>query len=252
MREFLSLIINPVPVLYFLLLVGLILCGFNRKRTGKIIICIAGLWFFIITTPFLPKIIIKSLESQYPQLADSNIKTLHDSCNIIVLGSGLTDDKNLSPNNQLTPTSLSRLVEGIRIHKMIPDSRLILSGYGERSEISNALVYYRTALILGIDSVSMVIQALPSNTRMEAAEYVKNFGTENKLIVVTSANHMPRAIMLFHRAGIFPIAAPTNFFLKYGSHKYPWRWIPSSENVVIMEAAIHEELGIMWEKSGGQ
>jgi uncharacterized SAM-binding protein YcdF (DUF218 family) len=252
MREFLSLIINPIPVLYLLLLVGFILFGLNRKRTGKIIVLIAGLWFFIISTPFLPKIIIKSLESQYPQLTDSNIKTLHNSCNIIVLGSGLTDDKNLSPNNQLNSIGLSRLVEGIRIHRMIPDSKLILSGYGGRSELSNALVYYRTALIMGIDSASMVIQSLPSNTRMEAEEYVKNFGTENKLIVVTSANHMPRAIMLFHKVGIDAIAAPANFFLKYGSHKYPWRWIPSSENVVIMEAAIHEELGILWEKLGGQ
>ena len=63
---------------------------------------------------------------------------------------------------------------------------------------------------MGIDSASMVIQSLPSNTRMEAEEYVKNFGTENKLIVVTSANHMPRAIMLFHKVGIDAIAAPAN------------------------------------------
>jgi uncharacterized SAM-binding protein YcdF (DUF218 family) len=251
MREFLSLMINPVPVLYLLLLVGFILFGLNRKRIGKIFLLIAGIWFFIITTPFLPKVIVKSLENKYPQLSDSSIKSLPDSCNIIVLGGGHNYNKNLSPNNQLTLTALSRLVEGIRIHSMIPGSKLILSGYAKGSELSDALVYYQTALILGIDSTSMVLQSSPSNTQMEAEEYLKNFGKENDLILVTSAIHMPRAIMQFRKAGINSIAAPANFFLKKIPIS-PLVWIPSSGNIVMMEAAIHEYVGIIWAKLGMQ
>ena len=252
MREFLSLMINPIPVLCLLLLVGFILFGLNRKRTGKIFLLIAGFWFFIISTPFLPKIIVKSLESRYLQLSDPVIKHLPDSCDIIVLGSEHSDDKNLSPNNQLSLIALSRLGEGIRIHRMIKGSRLILSGYGGRLKLSNAIVLYRTALILGIDSTSMAIQSSPTNTQMEAEEYAKNFGTKKNLIVVTSAIHMPRAIMHFHKAGINPIAAPADFILKHGSREDPWRWVPSSDYIDMMEAAIHEEVGIIWAKAGGK
>ncbi|MCX6326962.1 MAG: hypothetical protein NT144_10000 [Bacteroidia bacterium] len=59
------------------------------------------------------------------QLSESSINKLADSCDIIVLGGDNYDDKNLSPNNQLSSISLSCLVEGIRIHRMTRGSRLI-------------------------------------------------------------------------------------------------------------------------------
>jgi uncharacterized SAM-binding protein YcdF (DUF218 family) len=251
-REFLSLLIGPIPVLYILLVVSLVFFGFKRKRTAKVFLIVAGLWFFIITTPFLPKIFVKSLESRYTQLSDSCIKTLPDSCNIIVLGSDNNDDNKLTPNNQLSLIAMSRLAEGIRIHRMIPGSRLILSGYGRRSKLPHALVLYRTAVILGVDPTMMAIQSSPSNTRKEAETYIKNFGTKRKIILVTSAIHMPRAVMNFQKSGVNPVAAPADFFLKYGSRRNPWEWLPYSENIAMMEQVIHESVGILWTKLGGR
>ncbi len=87
---------------------------------------------------------------------------------------------------------------------------------------------------------------------MEAEEYVKNFRSENKLIVVTSDIHMPRAMLLFRRAGLDPIAAPTNQLIKYGSVKYPWRWMPSAGYIGMMESVIHDYAGILWTLAGGR
>jgi uncharacterized SAM-binding protein YcdF (DUF218 family) len=212
---------------------------------------VAGLWFLIITTPFLPKIFVRSLESRYPQLSDSSIKSLPDSCDIIVLGSDNADDNTLTPNNQLSLIAMSRLAEGIRIHRMIPGSRLVLSGYGRRSKLPHALVLYRTAVILGVDPATMAIQSTPSNTQKEAETYIKNFGSKKPLILVTSAIHMPRAVMNFRKAGINPVAAPADFILKNRSRKSPWRWLPFSDNIAMMEQVIHESIGIMWTRLGG-
>jgi len=216
------------------------------------LLVIAGIWFLIISTPLIPKLLVRSLENKYPQLSDESIKNIPDSCDIIILGGGHSDDKDLSPNNQLSTNALGRLVEGIRIHKMIPGSRLILSGYRGRSELSQAGILYRTALILGADSSSMVMQPLPANTMMEAEEYSKNFRSANNLIVVTSDIHLPRAMLLFKKAGLDPVAAPTNQIIKYGSVKYPWRWIPSSGYISMMESVIHEYAGILWSVAGGR
>jgi uncharacterized SAM-binding protein YcdF (DUF218 family) len=143
------------------------------------------------------------------------------------------------------------LIEGIRIHKLIPGSRLILSGYSGRSELPQALVLYRTALMLGVDSASMSVLSLPVNTLMEAEEYIRNFGKQNDLIIVTCAIHMPRAMMLFKKEGLNPIPDPTNYVLKHGSQKNPWRWLPSSAYTEMMEAAVHEYIGITWICLGG-
>jgi uncharacterized SAM-binding protein YcdF (DUF218 family) len=252
MREFLPLIINPVPILYFLLFAGISAIGLNYRKTGRVLITIAAIWFIIITTRFIPEIMVKSLEGRYSQLSDSSIRNLADSCDIIVLGGGHTDDKSLSPNNQLSLSALSRLIEGIRVHRIIPDSKLILSGYKGRSEITQAMVLYRTALILGVDSASILLLTAPSNTRMEAEEYAKKSATKKNLVLVTSAIHMPRAMLLFRQAGINPIASPADFIIKIRSRKYPWRWIPSSSNIGMMEKSIHEYAGIIWDRMGGK
>jgi len=124
--------------------------------------------------------------------------------------------------------------------------KLVVSGYSGKSKLSQAEVLYNTALMLGIDSAALVKSERPSNTREEAEEYVKLFGTEETLVLVTSAIHMPRAVMTFERAGVKVIPAPTNFLIKHGTVKNPWRWVPKAQNILIMEQAIHEYAGILW------
>jgi len=251
MREFLSMIIMPLPILFLLLLAAFIFFKLNRKQGGRLLLWTSGIWFLIITTAPVPKGLVKSLETQYTQISDTVLKELFDSCDIIVLGSGHSDDKNLSPNNQLTKAALGRLIEGIRIHRLIPGSRLILSGYKGTTELPQALVLYRTALQLGVDSASMSMLPLPINTRMEAEEYIKNFGKRNNLVLVTCAIHMPRAMKLFKKAGLNPIPGPTNFILKQGLPRNSWKWVPSPAYTNMMEAAVHEYVGMLWMFLGG-
>jgi uncharacterized SAM-binding protein YcdF (DUF218 family) len=248
MREILSVIINPIPVFFILILTGIILFIYKRQKAGKALLFLAVFWFLAVTTPPLPRYLVWSLEKKYCQLPDSSFRAISSPCNIIILGGGHSDDNTLSPNNQLSLIALSRLVEGIRIQRLIAGSKLILSGYDRKSKQSEAMVYYKAALSLGVDSNYMVLQSLPSNTKMEAEEYVKNFGIGTKLILVTSAIHMPRAVMHFQNAGIKPTPAPSNFILKEEYVKYPLNWIPSPRNLSMMEAAIHEKTGILWAK----
>jgi uncharacterized SAM-binding protein YcdF (DUF218 family) len=106
--------------------------------------------------------------------------------------------------------------------------------------------------MLGVDSTDIVMSPLPANTREEAAEYVKKFGKKNSLIVVTDAIHMPRAVILFEKAGVKVIPAPTNFLVKKSTSRSPFSWMTSAENVRVMEAAIHEYAGMAWAKLGGK
>lgn len=248
MKDLLSQLFMPIPIL-FLLIISAAFCFLSkRKNKGYIIAGIFTTVFLVITTFPLPNLLVKSLEGRYPQMSDKKLKDLPHSLNIMVLGSGHSDDKSLSPNNQLSLKALGRLIEGIRIQKSLPGSRLILSGYKGQSEISQAMVLYRTALLLGVDRSSMQMLPTPTNTYMEATEYAKLFGKENQLIIVTCAIHMPRAMICFKKAGIKTWAAPTNFILKKGTRKTYWKWFPSTRYPVMMDAAIHEYLGMAWTK----
>lgn len=260
MREFISLLISPLPILYIILLIALIFRIVGRTRRGKsrhtstlsrYLLIMAVIWFLVISTRPVPYLLVNNLEKQYRQLTDAEINNIPDSVNILVLGGGYTDDAGLTPNNQLMPTLLARLSEGIRIHNMIPGSTLVTSGAGHRRSFSAAEVMYRTALILGVDSSNLRFSRFPRNTNSEAEYYLQIFGKDKKLVLVTSATHMPRSVMLFRSKGLDVIPAPADFIIRHPSKKYPWHWLPMAEHTEMLERAVHEYGGILWFKIGG-
>lgn len=105
---------------------------------------------------------------------------------------------------------------------------------------------------LGIDPAATATITEPWNTKSEAAEYFKRFGTACKLYLVTDAAHMPRAVRHFRNAGLNPISAPTNFNIRKnilpGSYL---DYFPSSGNIRLMEIAIQEYLRMLWASFGG-
>jgi len=206
----------------------------------------------VISTKPIPVLLVKNLEKRYISFNDATLIDSTKQLNILILAAGHTDDESLQPNNQLSAAGLGRLTEGIRLHKKIPGSRLILSGPGGKSGFTQAEVLLRTALIIGVEEKNVSFLDNPKNTNGEAVEYIEKFGKEDQLIVVSSAIHMPRIMMIFQRAGLDPIPAPTNNILKYGSKKSPWRWVPGAENVKMMEAAVHEWVGLVWAWAGGR
>ncbi len=255
MKDLLSLLIMPIPVLYLLIIIAVVFYLLKKRKAAKVMLMVSGLWFLVISTGFFPKRLINNLEKKYQQISDSTLNELPDSFNIIVLGAGFSDDKSLTPNNQLTYLALGRLVEAVRIRNKLCGMkheacglRIIMSGYTGRAKISQAMVYYRAGLMLGLDSAEMDISDQPKDTQAEAYEYLKKFGKQEKLIVVTDATHMPRAMKIFRDAGIDAVAAPTNFFLKHGTKESRLNWMPSADNIFTLELAVHEYVGMFWYK----
>jgi len=169
----------------------------------------------------------------------------HGRLHILVLGGGHSSDPRMPATNQLSQEALGRLVEGVRLHQKHPGSILILSGYAGRDPVSNAEVMFRAALILGVNARQMHILPEPRNTRQEAIAYHNRFGIHHPLILVTSASHMPRAMIWFRKAGLTPVPAPTNHMIKKGpSAKIRW-WVPATRFIELTDRAVYEYAGIV-------
>jgi uncharacterized SAM-binding protein YcdF (DUF218 family) len=199
----------------------------------------------MVSTGYLPNLMTNHLENKYPvfsmaQLA-GNVKPVH----ILVLGAGHTNDDRFPATDQLSEVALTRLAEGIRLHRMIPGSSLVTSGYGGREKIPQAEVMAEAAGLLGTDADSIYTLIYPKNTQAEASEYKRLFGDTARIILVTSAMHLPRAVQLFHNIGLDPIPAPTNHLYKKGKLPDRWSWVPSSGNLRKTESAIHEYVGMI-------
>jgi len=248
LKIIISYFLEPLTIFFLLLIASAIFHKLKKKRVTFLLIWAAALWMLLISTSFVPDFLMKNLEKHYPVFQENQLNEITDSVNILVLGSGHVNDERLEAYHQLGETSVSRLFEGIRIHKLHARSRLITSGFKGKEELSNAEVTAITAISFGVDPSIVYQQRSPENTHEEALAYKEVFGTETQLILVTSAAHMKRSMKLFEKAGLNPIAAPTNFLYKKSKSKHPFRWIPYGYNIKKMESAMHEYIGIVYSK----
>jgi len=209
-------------------------------------LAVAGL--LLASTGPVPRLLISNLEGRYDVFQGPLSREGDVPLHILVLGGGHTSDVQLPANNQLSTSALGRLIEGIRIHRQYPGSLLILSGFPGRDPVSNAEVMYNTALLLGADAQSMAIIPEPENTRQEARAYLEKFGDSHPLIIVTTATHIPRAMIWFRKAGLDPIAAPTNHAIKHSPTARPRWWLPNPENISLVDRAVYEYAGIVQAK----
>jgi uncharacterized SAM-binding protein YcdF (DUF218 family) len=238
----------PLTIFWLILLTGIVLQLLKGKRTGLVCGFFSIVWLAMISLPFLPDLLVKSLEIRYAPLLEITQFNPKDSVYILVLGAGYTDNKNLPPDDQLSSNSLCRLSEAIRLHRLLNESLIVLSGSMQGQKVSEAELFMQTALALGVEETEIRLLGTPKNTGMEAYDYTRKFGTNKSLILVTDAIHMPRAMFLFRKDGQNPIPAPTNHLVKSDRKIKLSDWGPSALNIYKMENAMHEIIGLAWAK----
>lgn len=234
----------PLPALLIIGFIGLLVLWFTRKKKlASGIIAFSFLGIFAVSFQPVSTSLLRPLEQQYPAFVGSS-KPINF---VMVLGSGHVIDKTFPITSELSRTALMRLVEGIRIARMYPGSKMILSGYGGGTDISHARMMAKVALALGVSKSDILLLETAKDTWEEAHQAASVVGDKN-LVLITSASHMSRALYEFHQAGLNPIPAPTNF-LASNKIKQPWvRYAPSSQFLYQTERYWHEKLGSLWQQ----
>jgi uncharacterized SAM-binding protein YcdF (DUF218 family) len=243
-----KVLIDPFNILLFLVTLGFLTRILNLKAPFKWLLIATLSWFFIISTPLIPNLVLDSLESRYvpvkiEQFSEQKLEAVY---HIIVLGGGHSFDDRLPPNSLLSAQALARLSEGVRLHRQLPNSKLVLSGYSLSGRTTQAEMLQQTAILLGVEAGNTLLQKEPANTWQEAKIYSERFGNGYPVILVTSAAHMPRAAGAFVRFGVEPLPSPTHYRIKKDPHSR-WSvtsWLPSYRNMEILRVALNEHAAL--------
>ncbi len=173
-----------------------------------------------------------------------------DAAAIVVLGGGSCSDQALPLSSQLTESSLIRLTQGISLFNQTDSIPLIVTGGAVLDTVAIAALQRRMAISLGVDSLRIFMADSALDTEMEA-QHVKKMVKSNKVVLVTSAMHMPRAAALFRKAGLEPIPSPTHYEYS-NSPLTPGDFFPSGQNMQNASTAAHEYLGMIWSSVRGK
>jgi uncharacterized SAM-binding protein YcdF (DUF218 family) len=243
LKKLISRFFFPLALVIELLLLGIFL---KKRRTQVILAGVAILYLFSFS-PF-GYLMLRPLESQYVPISSSNLNK--EVRWIVVLGGGSRVDKALTPEDRLHDATLKRLLEGVRLSRLLPRARLVLSGGDYRGISPDAVIMQQVALDLGVARERIILEAASWDT----ADQVKLLRTrlgKSPFYLVTSAGHMPRAMRMFTRSGTQPIAAPTDFRAVWMPFQVT-DFFPQAGILVNTEGAFYEYLGLLWGLVRGQ
>ena len=238
---------------------GLLLSGSRRwRRTGHVLLTLAVLVLLLASNKWLSSRLIAPLESRFPaigefQPGDALPAPLAACRYVVVLGGGHNDVDDRPSLTRLSSSARARLVEAVRLLRLLPAAQLVVSGPADVDQggEAHARVLADAAVSLGVDRgrIRMIDDA--RDTEEEAARLRDLLGAA-PFVLITSAWHLPRAQALCAAQGLHSLPGPTDYL-----SGAPRRWRRSdftwdTESLGRSTAAVHEYLGLWWSQLRGK
>ena len=235
----------PISVVLILLILSAIFFK-KRPRTSFKCLIFAFLLLFVSSMPVISDAFMGNIENNYETFTRASKPVDY----IIVLGHGHYSNDTLPVTDQLKVGSLQRLVEALRIYAIHPEARIITSGFAGKDPVSNAKKMKQSLVLLGIPEQKIISENFPKDTEEEAL-LISPRVQGATVVLITNADHMPRAMRYFHAQGVYPIAAPTGHWVKNQYNEKDWGYyFPSSKKLEQTTIAWYESLGrlVQWFK----
>jgi uncharacterized SAM-binding protein YcdF (DUF218 family) len=250
-KKLVAQFLMPVPFCLALALLGLALVWFTRRqRAGRWLATLGTVALLLLAYGALSGTALATLERRHAPVTDVSGSAGRVRW-VVVLGGGSSGDAGVPAVMRLSEASLARLVEGVRLQRQLPGSRLLLSGGGVFGAQADAETMRALAVGLGVDPASLDLDAFSPDTETQAEVVRARLGAEG-FYLVTSASHMPRALALFRKAGTNPLPAPTHFLTQTNEGVSPGDFFPDSGGLRLAETAAYEYLGLAWAKVRGR
>jgi uncharacterized SAM-binding protein YcdF (DUF218 family) len=242
-------LLNAVLLPPGVFVVGLVLLAIlaTRARAPRSVrwlaLALAGLLYLSSVTP-TRALLVGPLERRYPPLAAGS---RFDA--VAVLAGGAGADAPERPGSQgLSGASLARLVHGWELARRAGTPIIVSGGDPLNAKgLPDAEIMRRELVALGASESAVIVEGRSRNT-LENARFTLDICRARglrRVVVVTSAVHMPRAMRCFRHFGGDALAAPTDY-LGAGPVLSLGAVVPSADDMAAVVSALHEYFGDLY------
>ncbi|MCB2184800.1 MAG: YdcF family protein [Deltaproteobacteria bacterium] len=213
-----------------------------KSRGGPGCLVLAGVLLLGFSLPVVAEALLAPLEERAGGYAQPAALAARGVRRVVVLSGGRQAGP-LTPADRLGRSTVLRLLEGLRLWKGLPGASLVLSG-GAYEGGSVARDMAQVARELGVPTAALSVEDLSWDTDDQARRLAGLLGKE-PFALVTSASHLPRALLIFRQYGLQPVPAPADFRTK-STDAAPWAWLPGSQALNLTHLALYEYYGLTW------
>ena len=237
--SFLTTLALPSGVALGLGLLGLLAGLLRRWRLSWCLLGASALTAAVFSMGVVAAALMSPLEYAYPVVKPGDHP---EARHIVVLTAWAADDPELPLTGRMNASSAYRVLLALELYRERPDCDLVVSGKRVTVKVMSEALEK-----LGVPRDRIRLEDRGDSTTESAAQLRPLVG-DTPFFLVTSGGHMPRSMAAMSRAGLKPIAAPTD-------HQLPrdWRhadWQPTPTSLAVSNLAVHEYLARLWEKWG--
>ena len=231
-----------LPPLNLLLVavMGLLLLMFNR-RTGVAMLVVSLSALFLLSMPVVATALAGLLEHRAVYRAGN----LGEPQAIVILGAGSYAAAPEYRGDTVSALTLERVRWGARLHRSsgLP---ILVSGGSPFATRSSEAAQMKATLEQDFHTDVKWVEDKSLNTIDSARNARRQLAAAkiDRIALVTHALHMPRAKLVFERAGFHVIEAPTGF----STTRPPGilNFLPSAQGLELSRAFLYEVLGLGW------
>lgn len=245
LKKTISALVLPPTVFLLLIIFGMLVMA-KHKRTGRFIISSSVVLAFLLSTSIVSGHLLSTLQN----FSALDPKSLPRADAIVILAGGIREHAIEYGSDQLNSFTLERLRYGAWLAKRTGLPILVTGGYRydgptEAQVMAAALKeeYGLTARWVESDSRDTADNARLSAVLLREAKL-------SRILLVTHAWHMRRAVAEFAAMALVVVPAPTAFAKGFES----WRvnsLIPNANDFYASSLAMHELLGLLWARLKG-
>lgn len=213
------------------------------RKTGIGVIWLAALILLALSTQAGSRLLVQPLEAE--SLPPSDIARSGAQVIVILGGGRLFAAPDDDGRDQPSSSTLMRIRHGARLQRLTGLPVLVSGGAPDGAGESEAAVMARSMKEDFGVSVRWVEDA-SDNTLQNARKTADTLGAEGirRIVLVTDAMHMPRAVRAFAAAGFDVVPAATHFRARRPINVSSF--IPKAHELENSSYAIHEWIGLVW------
>lgn len=242
--SFLTSFLIPLNLCIALMILGAILFIMRRRKTGIFLAAIGIAWALFWSLPASSLWAGGRMEQLYPHVLPD---ALPKAQAIVVLGGNTANNR----KNWFEPfeanTASPRIDTAALLYQAHRAPLIVLSGAALDGSVSEAEMMANALEQKGIPRQALVVE-VASFTTYENARYTRHTLDErhiNRVLLVTSALHMPRAMAAFRKQGITAIAAPSSPQIVVPKDPDFSFWQPSARALSASRSIIKEYAGLL-------
>ena len=229
-NKFVAGVTSPIGVCLILLAI----CGFAALRKRRCAAWAAGILAFCLLGFLSTGVSVRMIAQPLDDCETVEVADLPHCDAVLILGGGMTTNA-LTGRAEMSAAA-DRVWQGVRVFKAGKAKKVVITGGGVSDSTMPLLADF------GVPLSAIVVFDDPRNTEEEAKRIKAEFGENTRIVLVTSAWHMRRALLLFRRAGldVFPCAADYELSMRKGLPIEPKDFSPNADSLMRNSFAIKE------------